>query len=310
LRLASIDIGTNSALLSVADAKSGRLSPVLERCTITRLGRGTASSGMICAEGLDETLCAARSYLDDCRRLGAERIRATGTSAMRDARNGSEVISAFASAGIEVEIISGDREASLTYLSAHRDFGGPKKRLAVIDVGGGSTEIIAGEGEGIAWRKSFQIGAVRARESCFSRADPPLHSEHAKVAGWAAREFDGVPSRPGVQAVAVAGTPTTLAAVSMGLKEYSGRKVHGRVLTAGEIRGLLWTVGSMKHKPRTNVYGLEPGRADVIDAGAIILLAAMSALGVDRITVSDGGVRWGLLWEMAGAEVTSPRGSS
>ncbi|MFA6032812.1 MAG: Ppx/GppA family phosphatase [Myxococcota bacterium] len=298
MRIAAIDIGTNSTLLTVADTDGRTIKPVLERCEITRLGRGVSSTQSISEQGLASTLEAVRSYRADCTRLGVERLHATGTSAMRDAGNGAWALRAFAEAGVEVEIIAGEREAQLTYLSAARDFGGGGP-LAVIDVGGGSTEVITGGGDAISWHRSFNVGVVRGREM-FIRNDPPTGQEHALIYRWACSMFDPVPRVPGVGVVAVAGTPTTLMAVSRGVTDYRRSAVHGMKMTSGEIRGLFRTITSLPFSARLGIHGLEEKRADVIDAGALILLAAMQALGTEKITVSDGGVRWGLLWEMAG----------
>jgi exopolyphosphatase/guanosine-5'-triphosphate,3'-diphosphate pyrophosphatase len=296
MRLAAIDIGTNSTLLTVADAGNGALAPVLERCIVTRLGRGVSSTGRISDGGLEDTLAAVRLYLADCGSLGAETVRATGTSAMRDALNSSDVLAAFAGAGIGVEIISGDREAQLTYLSAVKDFGGG--RLAVIDVGGGSTEIIIGEGGRISWRHSFNVGVVRGKERFF-RSDPPSQRELSALSAWAAAEFRTVPAAPHSRVVAVAGTPTSMAAALRGTVDYSREKVQGAGLTMDVLRGFRDTISTLSYNERLGIFGLEEKRSDVIDAGAIILIEAVKALGVSEITVSDGGVRWGLLWEMA-----------
>jgi exopolyphosphatase / guanosine-5'-triphosphate,3'-diphosphate pyrophosphatase len=299
VRLAAIDIGTNSTLLAVADAAEGGLRPVVERCEVTRLGRGVSSAGVISRTGLDATLAAVEAYLAECGRLGVERVRATGTSAMRDAANASEARAAFAALGLKVEVISGEREARLTYLSAIRDFGAVSPRLAVIDVGGGSTEVIIGEGGSIAWHRSFDVGVVRGKET-WMPSDPPTDDEVRRAEAETEKTFTEIPECPGCTAVAVAGTPTTLAAVRKRLEVYSRSAVHGTVLSLADLRGLRDMLVRMPLVERVRLPGIEPKRADVLDTGAIILIKALERLGVEAVTVSDGGVRWGLLWEMAG----------
>jgi len=297
MRAATIDIGTNSTLLLVADVCNGQIKPVLERCEITRLGRGVSASGWISKEGMDETALALSSYAGDCKKLGVEKVKAVTTSAMRDASNRDEVVKEFLKNGVEVEVIPGDREAALTFESAVRDFGG-NEQIAVIDVGGGSTEVIVGGFDGIRWRRSFDVGVVRARERFLENnlCDP---ARHAVIETWAAKNFCEIPKVKVGLAVAIAGTPTTLVAIKNGILVWDRSKVHGEVLSAADIRGLGATLGQLEPADRIGVFGLDPKRSDVIDSGASILLAAMQALGAESITVSDGGVRWGLMWELA-----------
>jgi exopolyphosphatase/guanosine-5'-triphosphate,3'-diphosphate pyrophosphatase len=304
-RIAAIDVGTNTTLLSVADYVDGRLVPVLEQAVITRLGRDLSRTGVIGAQGLAETRVALESYLHDCRSLGAAAIRAVGTAAMRNAKNRDEVSAAFREAGIEVEIITGEKEAALTFLSAARDFGSDGRALAVIDVGGGSTEVILGDLSGVSWRKSLPIGVVTLKEALMP-SDPPTQAEREAAFRETATALSGIPRAPERLFVAVAGTPTTLAAIKNGVDvaAYSRDSVHGTVLTAFDLERLDAMIAPMRLAARLGIKGLEPKRADVIDAGIIILGEAVKKLGVERITVSDGGVRWGVLWEMS-SEVAS-----
>ncbi|MBI5527634.1 MAG: Ppx/GppA family phosphatase [Deltaproteobacteria bacterium] len=298
-RLAAVDIGTNTTLLAVAEPVGGTLVPVFERAAITRLGRDLSRTGVIGAQGLAETRAALASYVDDCRRLGATAIRAVGTAAMRNARNRDEVSNAFREVGVEVDIITGDKEAALTFLSAVRDFGTDGRPLAVIDVGGGSTEVILGDRTGISWRRSFPAGVVRLKERLMP-SDPPTSGERDAARREAKRTLDGMPRGAERLVVAVAGTPTTLAAIKNGVNvaAYSREAVHGTVLTIADLDRLDAMIAPMRVADRLGIKGLESKRADVIDAGIVILSEAMRRLDADSLTVSDGGVRWGLLWKM------------
>ena len=299
MRIAAIDIGTNTTLLTIAKMDGRTLVPMLERAEITRLGRNLSQTGVIGAEGLAATCEVLKSYVADCRRLGVQRLRAVGTAAMRSAENADAVRAAFAENGVEVEIISGEQEAALTFLSAVRDFGHDGRPLAVIDVGGGSTEVTLGSDGEITWRKSFPVGAVKAKE-LWMPSDPPTAKEVATTRRKLDSSLGGIPSAPGHTVVAVAGTPTTLAAIKNGIDvaSYSRDAVHGTVLSDGDLNDLLNTIVNRPLTDRYAIRGLEPKRADVIDTGAMILLAVMDQLGAKAVTVSDGGVRWGVLWEM------------
>lgn len=298
-RFAAIDIGTNTTLLAVADFENGSLAPVLERASITRLGRDLSRTGVIGEQGLAETLAALRGYLGDCRRLSVDRLEAVGTAAMRSAANRSAVLAAFLREGVNVDVIPGEKEAALTFLSSLHDFGRRGCGLAVIDVGGGSTEVILGNEAGISWRKSFPIGVVKLKESVMP-SDPPTDSEREAARRAVEAGLSGIPPGQGMLAVAVAGTPTTLAAIKNGvpIEAYSRDAVHGTVLDVADLLRLDTMIAPMSLTERRIITGLEPKRADVIDAGILILRETMRRLGADSITVSDGGVRWGVLWEM------------
>jgi exopolyphosphatase / guanosine-5'-triphosphate,3'-diphosphate pyrophosphatase len=303
-RYASIDVGTNTVLLLVAERRGEALAPLLERAEITRLGRGVDASGRLDAAAIRDTVAVLADYARQARALDASEIVCVATSAARDAANGAEFFEAArAAAGLVPEVISGDEEARLVYASAWRDFGradaGP---LAVLDVGGGSTEFTHGEGPAPAGRTSLQVGAVRLTER-HVRTDPISAADLAALRG-AAREALRPLSRmalpPGGRLVGVAGTVTTLSAVSQALERYDGARVHGAALSLPEAEALVGRLAALPVKGRAALAGMEPKRADVILAGAIVVAEAMRATGFDRLTVSDRGVRWGLLHDRFG----------
>ncbi len=164
-RFAAIDVGTNTVLLLVAERRGATLVPVRERAEITRLGRGVDATGRLDPAAIRETVATLAAFAGEARALGARSIAAVATSAARDAGNGAEFFAAArAAAGLVPEVISGDEEARLVYGSAWRDFGAPGRTLAVLDVGGGSTEFIVGDGPAPRARTSLQVGAVRLTE--------------------------------------------------------------------------------------------------------------------------------------------------
>lgn len=307
-RFATIDVGTNSVLLLVADrTPEGRFEAVAERAEITRLGRGVDQSRRLSPEGMEATLSVITAYAQEARSLGAEGIAVSATSAARDAQNGREFLDAAqARAGVTVEIISGELEAQLSFSSAHMDFAseaaGP---LLVIDIGGGSTEFIYGNSAGhVDFRHSFDVGSVRLTER-FVRTDPLSAEERTRLSSFLKETFAALPPPPpAAELVGVAGTVTTLFAVQNRVDPYDSAIVHGGTLTRAELEKLVDRLCGLPLAERRALPGLQPKRADVIPAGALILLEALRALGLDRCRVSDRGLRWGLMAHRFGAPRT------
>jgi exopolyphosphatase/guanosine-5'-triphosphate,3'-diphosphate pyrophosphatase len=301
-RWATIDVGTNTVLLLVAERRGAVLAPLLERAEITRLGRGVDATGRLDPAAIRETVAVLAQYAAAARELGAPIVACVATSAARDAANGAEFFAAArAAAGLVPEVIAGDEEARLVFTSAWRDFGRQGEPLAVLDVGGGSTELCVGEGGAPRQRASLQVGAVRLTER-HVRGDPPADDEVARVraaAREAVRPFAAM-SGGGGRLVGVAGTVTTLAAVAQALPVYDAERVHGSALSLADVEALAARLAPMTVRERAALPGMEPKRADVIVAGALVVAEAMRAAGFDRLTVSDRGVRWGLLYDRVG----------
>ena len=297
-RYATIDVGTNSVLLLVADRQAdGRFTPVLERAEITRLGRGVDRTRTLSPEGMEDTLAVVAAYAAEARQLGAEGVAVSATSAARDASNGADFIrGARERAGVEVEIIGGELEAQLSYASAHQDFGGAGRPLVVLDIGGGSTEFIYGDGRGgVSFRHSFDVGSVRLTER-HVRTDPMAPAERAAIEASLREQFSTLPPPPaGAELVGVAGTVTTLFAVRHAIAPYDAARVHGARLALAELDALVDRLCTTPLAARKALPGLQPKRADVIPAGALVLREAMRAVGARDCIVSDRGVRWGLL---------------
>jgi exopolyphosphatase/guanosine-5'-triphosphate,3'-diphosphate pyrophosphatase len=295
-RIAAIDIGTNTVLLLVVEesgaAEAKRLRPVLERATITRLGQGVDASGALAAGAVERTRVCLEGYAAEISAAGAERVAIVGTSAMRDARGGAELQASIAAMfGVEARVLTGDEEAHLTFAGAVGGLALPAEdEVAVFDVGGGSTEVVIGKvggAEGLRFARSFDIGSVRLTER---------HGERVAEIERAVRSaLADLPELPSAHApIGVAGTVTTLAAVSLGLSPYDGARVHGHVMPAVEVQRVVRELAEMDIETRRRVPGMEPARADVIVAGGVIVQTLLALWHSDSVVVSDRGVRWGL----------------
>ena len=297
-RFAAIDVGTNTVLLLVAERRGDALVPVLERSEITRLGRGVDRTGLLDPGSVRDTVAVLAEYARIARELGAAAVECVATSAARDAQNGAEFFTAARErAGLTPEVISGAEEARLVYLSAFRDFGGAG--LAVLDVGGGSTEFIVGEGPALRGRLSLQVGAVRLTER-HVHGDPipaPELLALREAARIALEPLGSLEPAPGARLVGVAGTVTTLSAVVQRLPRHDPQRVHGASLSLGEIERAIESLARLTVRERAAVPGMEPKRADVIVGGAVVVAEAMRRTRLDPLTVSDRGVRWGLLYD-------------
>ncbi|GAC1589308.1 MAG: Ppx/GppA phosphatase family protein [Polyangiales bacterium] len=305
MRVAAIDIGTNTVLMLIAERLvDGSLFALEEAMEITRLGKGVDRSHRLDDARVRDTLAVLERYRKRAMESGVERVGAVATSASRDAINGDDFRRQAAEIlGADVRVVTGDREAALTFAGA---LGGldltTEGRVAVIDVGGGSTEIVVGTiaGGGPAWVHSYDVGSVRLTER-HVLSDPPttdaLDAMRTAVVG-ALREAPP-PKGPFACVVAIAGTATTFAAIDQKLATYSDAPPHGYRLTVRRIDELVKSLGSMAATARRTVIGLDPRRADVIVAGGIVLAEMIRALDGNEFIVSDRGVRWGLAMELA-----------
>jgi exopolyphosphatase/guanosine-5'-triphosphate,3'-diphosphate pyrophosphatase len=309
MRVATIDIGTNTVLLLLVErGLDGALSALAERATITRLGEGVDRARRFKAEAIERTRACLEQYAAVVRNLGAERIAVVGTSAMRDAAGGDELrASVRALFGVEARVVSGSEEARLTFRGALSGLTVDERdEVAVFDIGGGSTEVVIGHVESgrpvVAYSASFDVGSVRLTERHVT-GDPPTREELASVARSAREAFAGVPLLTTArEPVGIAGTMTTLAAVSLGLVPYDGARVHGSRMSTGDLRLEVDELAALDLASRQRVPGMEPKRADVIVAGGVIATALLDHWGVGALRISDRGVRWGLAEELASAD--------
>jgi len=297
MRVGVVDIGTNSTRLLVAEVEGSALTELDRRTTVTRLGENLEASGRLsdaAKSRVSEALAGYREVLDE---LGAERLVAVATSAMRDAANGpkfrDEIERRF---GLDARTISGDEEARLTFLgaTAGRD---PDAATLVIDIGGGSTEFVIGHPTGEPeFHDSTRMGSVRHTERHL-HSDPPTAAQLAALAEDARAILEAdVPAdvRAGVDAgIAVAGTATSLAAVDQELDPYDPERVHGYRLGVASCERLLARLAKLTVAQRRDVPGLHPDRAPTIVAGAGILLESMRTCGLDEIEISENDILHG-----------------
>jgi exopolyphosphatase / guanosine-5'-triphosphate,3'-diphosphate pyrophosphatase len=294
-RVAVIDIGTNSTRLLVADVAGGRVSQVERRSTVTRLGRGVDLSGHLSAEAIEDVCSAIADYVVVIEELGVETVDAIATSAVRDADNGSAFVAELRERfALSARVLDGEEEARSTYLGATSE-APPAEPTLVVDIGGGSTELVVGHGSEVTFHDSLQAGVVRHSERCIA-GDPPTARELEALAddvrglieASVGAGVDGVTG-----AIAVAGTPTSLAAIELELEPYEPERVHGHVLALPSIQRMLSRLASVPLAERVEIPGLHPDRAPTIVAGVVILIEVMRAFEVEEISVSEHDILYG-----------------
>ena len=293
MRAAVVDIGSNSTRLMVAEVEQGRVTEELERrSTVTRLGDGVDANGELQPEAMDRVYATLDAYQQAIEQRAAETRIAVLTSAVRDAGNGQEFADQVTERyGLEAHILTGDEEAELTFLGAmsERD---PYDGIptVVIDVGGGSTEIVIGEGHEAAFHVSNQAGVVRQTERHL-HTDPPTESELDELRADVHEILEhGVPPdrRKAVQrAIGVAGTATSLGAIAQHLEPYDPEQVHGYRIPRQQCEEILDELAPIPLERRRQVPGLHPDRAPTIVAGVIILLEALRLFGLDQLEISE-----------------------
>jgi exopolyphosphatase / guanosine-5'-triphosphate,3'-diphosphate pyrophosphatase len=301
MRVAVVDIGTNSTRLLVADvdARTRSLRELERRSVVTRLGEGVDATGALGDAPRERVFAALEEYAAAIAEHGATATTAVMTSAVRDASNGGEFATAVRERhGLEGRTLSGDEEARLTFLGATAARANePGERLLVIDIGGGSTEMVEGAGGEVEFHVSTQVGVVRHTER-FLHADPPTPGELEALARAAREEIDAsVPEdvRDRVQAaVAVAGTATQLAAIDLELEPYDSSRVEGHRLPRERLEALRDRLASVPLAERRQITGLDPARAPTIVAGVTILLQVVGAFGLGGVEVSERDILWGV----------------
>lgn len=299
MRVAAIDVGTNTFLLLIADVEGGKIKSVLhDEMVVVRLGQGVGESRRFHPEALARAEQCLESFSKTISRLKAERVLAVATSAARDVTNSTALLAIAEAKRIPLKIISGNEEAECTFcgtLDAHA-----QGTTAVIDVGGGSTEIIVGDQAGIRGRQSLDIGSVRLTER-FITSHPINDDEFDKLNSFITAQLENlsveVRSLSCERVMAVAGTPTTLAALDQE-HAFASDLVDGYLLPAERIAFWLEKLRRQSVAERQALIGMEAKRADVIVAGAAILLACARALGVKNIVVSTRGLRYGVAYQL------------
>jgi exopolyphosphatase / guanosine-5'-triphosphate,3'-diphosphate pyrophosphatase len=309
-RYAAIDIGTVTCRMLVADVDaSGKIIELTFEYAITNLGEGVDATGRLKPEAIARVVSTVKGFLavrdsfitDDCPHIDTIAI---ATSASRDAENADEFVDALRQIGVELTVIPGEREAALSFAGASCDFAG--EELMVVDIGGGSTEVVVGPAQGSPRRAhSFNIGCRRVTER-FLAGDPPTESELMEAREWVVAEMRGLFAEAKEAAggafrlVAVAGTATTIVTVRDGITEYDSKLVHKQQVTRAELDGQYDELRTMTTEARQQVPGLDPGRAPVIVAGLLIMQAVMDLAGVRAFTVSETDILHGIILDAAG----------
>ncbi len=307
MKVAAVDIGTNSARLLVAelDRRDGPLTTLDRRMTITRLGQGVDGTRRLAPEAIERTLDALREYRGVIDELGGvDAIRATATSAARDSTNREDFFApAAAILGVRPELLAGDEEAALSFLGATTGLDGAgEPPYLVVDIGGGSTEFVVGTTEPVGML-SVDVGCVRLTEA-WLRSDPPTPEELSQAVHVAREHIaDVIREVPGIETaktlIGLAGTVTTVAAIELGLAEYDRDKIHHFRLAHAAVEDVFRTLATEGAEQRRHNPGLEPGRVDVIVGGVIVLVTILRMLGFEEVLVSEADILDGLARSLA-----------
>jgi exopolyphosphatase/guanosine-5'-triphosphate,3'-diphosphate pyrophosphatase len=297
-RVAAIDCGTNSIRLLVADVTEAGVSELTRLMRIVRLGQGVDATGRLAPEAIERTLAAIREYADLIDSLDVDRIRFCATSAARDAENAEEfAVAVHDLLGVRPEVLTGTQEARASFLGATRGLGATGGDALVLDIGGGSTELVVGRDEVVAWSVSLDIGSVRLTER-FLASDPPASTEiHACREYLASALAEATAELAPVDLlVGVAGTVTTVAAHVLELPEYDHDAVHGARLGIDAVREGCRSLVGMTVAQRRALPFMHPGRADVIGGGALVLEAVLAAvpLAASELVVSEHDILDGI----------------
>ncbi|MEU1123057.1 Ppx/GppA phosphatase family protein [Streptomyces sp. NPDC005899] len=311
-RVAAVDCGTNSIRLLVADLDpaTGAFTELDRRMRIVRLGQGVDRTGRLDPEALERTFAACREYASVIRELGAERTRFVATSASRDAENSETFVRGVLDIlGVEPEVVSGDEEARLSFDGATKELAGGdhlQKPYLVVDIGGGSTELVVGDDE-VRAARSVDVGCVRMTERHLMRdgvvVDPPAPEQVAAIRADVDAALDlaaeTVPLADAATLVGLAGTVTTVAAIALGLREYDSAAIHHSRISASQVREISARLLASTHEERAAIPAMHPGRVDVIASGALVLLAVMERTGAREVVVSEHDILDGIAWSAA-----------
>lgn len=294
---AGIDIGTNTILLLVADVQNGQLKVLEDHVTVVRLGQGVDQNRVFHPDAMTRARDCFNHYAQILKKYPGAEVQAVATSGSRDAKNSEEFYKEVTqTTGIPIKVISGEAEAELSFTGA-MPVGQDPEKVAVLDIGGGSTEIV-GQEQGKLFRVSFNLGCVRLSER-FLKSDPPQKAEVEALQEFVAQEISRekpllakIKSR---RFLAVAGTPTYLASSLLKLAKFDPDKIHGFALRLDQLKSLRQDFQTKTTAQRLGIGGMDKGRADVIVAGALILETILEAAMVDAVEVSVRGLRYGIV---------------
>ena len=289
MRVGAIDLGTNSTRLLIADVSDGRVEEVVRRLTITRLGESVDQTGRLGDAAITRQWSCLDRYRRELTSLGAEHTLATATSAVRDSENGAAFLAALATRyGVATRLLTGIEEAELTFrgVTSGRELA---DGTLIVDIGGGSTELVLGGPRGVTFATSLQVGCVRLTER-FLRSNQPALDE---LEACAACVRGLLPALEPTTAVGVAGTITTLAAIDLAQKTCDPAQIHGHRISRDAVDLELARLGTLSLNALRQVRGLDPARAPVIVAGVVILREIMDAYGLEAIEASEHDILQG-----------------
>ena len=298
-RFAVIDVGTNSVKFYVADRQDdGTWSTVVERSEVTRLGEGLDKTGRLGREPVERSVGAVAEMVEEARRLGVDDVAAAGTAGLRIAPNRVEFLDAVhARTGVRVEVVPGEEEARLAYVATKAALGLRDEAVVDFDTGGGSSQFTFGHGDRVVEQFSVHVGAIRFTEQ-FGLDGPVDEARLAEVLEAVAADLEPLDERRAPDLlVGMGGAVTNLAAVQLELAEYDPSRVRGAKLERGEVERQIELYRTRTADERRGIVGLQPKRAEVILAGACIVLTVMRKLDAPSLTVSDRGLRHGLMAE-------------
>ena len=299
-RKAIIDVGSNSIKFFLGELGSdGIIQTVMDENDIARLGEGLRETGVINTQAMERNNEAIKNFVQKARANGAEEIFCVGTMALRNAKNTDDFIKLVKeTSGVTLSVISGEEEARLSYLAVLSGLPLQDGKLAIFDTGGGSTEFVFGEGSTVSKRFSVDLGSIRITEKHF-QADPVSKQDVSA----AIAEIDNIFGENEVCGnvtvlVGMGGTVTSMGAVKHKMAKYDPDVIQGSTLTLADVEAQIEAYSSKTIEERKEIVGLQPKRADVILAGACILKVIMSRLGVDKLTISDRGLRHGMAFDL------------
>ena len=306
MRVAAVDCGTNAVKLLVAelDPTAGSQRELVRELRMTRLGQGVDRTGLLAPDALARTLAVLDDYAATALRLGVERIRCCATSAVRDARNGAALAAgARARLGVGIEVLTGSQEAALSYAGVVRGLRGvgvdTADPLLVVDIGGGSTELVLGASAHLLDAASADVGAVRLTERHLTD-DPPTPAQCAAAAADADSALTALTVQPADAGtvVGVSGTAVTIAALALGLPSLDPARLHGARVDVSRLRSCCAALLAATVAERRALLVMHPGRADVIGGGAVLLDRVLAGAGVDQMVVSTQDLLDGIAWSL------------
>lgn len=292
MKIGTIDIGTNSMRLLIADYKNNKIENRKKYINITRIGQGVDDKGYITEEALERNLNALKEFADKCIEEKCEKVYCMGTSALRDSKNGQDFVNrAKELTNIDVKIICGEEESNLGFMGVLEGAGGDKSNyILVLDIGGGSTEFIVGNEDGIKFCKSENVGVLRMTEK-FITTDPISDEEFNKMSDFIEKTIsstlDKIKGMHVSKLVGIGGAITSLSAMNQQLEVYSMEKVHNSVVTKKDLEKILQNLKKMTLSDKKTIKGLQPKRADIITAGVKILHIVMEKLEIEKIMISE-----------------------